>query len=97
MLYDLLSITQQLIDYDEVQIICFGLCAMTLGLAVIVGVIIMLHVAYKIGGSPRLYGRRTPIEGWDKRFYPASAVLIIATFMVSWFFYQLSQGIIPFI
>jgi hypothetical protein len=95
--YELLTATQQLIDRNEIQILCFGLCVLTLVLAGIVGGIIMLHSTHKIMGSSRLYRHRKPVDGWDKTFYPVAILLIIGIFVVSWFLYQLSLGIIPFV
>ena len=95
--YELLLASQQLIDKSEIQIVCFGLCLLMLVLAGVVGGIIMLHSAYKIVGSSRLYRTRQPIDGWDKRFYPAAILLLIVIFVVSWFLYQFSLGIIPFV
>lgn len=94
--YELLTVTQRLIDLPEVQTVSFGLCLLLLVLAGVVGGIIMLHAAYSVLGSSRLYKYRKPVDGWNKRFYPAAAILLILIFVVSWYLYQFSLGIVPF-
>ena len=46
-------------------------------------VFFVLHTAYVLGGMAKLY-KKTPIEGWNKRFYPAFAGVVMLILLVIW-------------
>ena len=50
--------------------VCFALVA-------VVAAIVISHVMFSLGRKSSLYKKRQPVEGWNKRFYPAASALIV--------------------
>jgi hypothetical protein len=46
-------------------------------LVAVVAVIVISHVLFSLGRRSSLYKKRQPVEGWNKRFYPAASGMII--------------------
>lgn len=47
---------------------------------VLVGVLAMVvisHLMFSLGRKSSLYKKRQPVKGWNKRFYPAAAGMIL--------------------
>jgi len=43
----------------------------------VVGTVIISHVLFSLGRRSSLYKKRQPVAGWNKRFYPAAAAMIV--------------------
>lgn len=48
----------------------------------VVSVIIISHVMFSLGRRSSLYKKRQPVEGWNKRFYPAASGMIVLLFLL---------------
>jgi len=46
-------------------------------LVAVVAVIIISHLMFSLGRRSSLYKKRQPVEGWNKRFYPAASGMIV--------------------
>lgn len=60
-----------------------GIAAAGLLICVIV-VIALLHTLHVAGQSSPLYRKHKPVEGWNKRFYPASGFMVIFLLILIW-------------
>ena len=68
-------------DYTPLFTIGSGL----LGVAACVLVLVTaLHTLYAMGRKSPLYRTHQPVSGWNRRFYPASGVMIIFLLMLMW-------------
>lgn len=45
-------------------------------LAAVVAAIVISHIMFSLGRRSSLYKKRQPVEGWNKRFYPAAGGMI---------------------
>lgn len=43
----------------------------------VVAVLVISHSMFILGRKSSLYRKRQPVEGWNKRFYPAASGLIL--------------------
>lgn len=92
--YDLLL--QQLVAMYEIQAICFAAYISSIVLLIILLGIFLAHSAYVLTDSKILYVNRAPKHGWNKQFYPAIVLIALLVLAITWIFWQLSQGILPF-
>jgi hypothetical protein len=47
-------------------------------------VILLLHTLHLMGQRTPLYGKQKPVEGWNKRFYPAGGFMVIFLLILMW-------------
>lgn len=64
-------------------------------MACVIVVIALLHTLHVIGQRSPLYRSRTPVEGWNKRFYPASGIMVIFLLILMWLLNVWSHKISP--
>lgn len=63
----------------------FNIGIAVVGLAVCVIVVVsLLHTLHLLGGKTPMYRKHVPVEGWNRRFYPASGIMIIFLLMLMW-------------
>lgn len=43
----------------------------------VIAAIIISHVMFSLGRRSSLYKKKQPVEGWNKRFYPAASSMIV--------------------
>lgn len=87
---------QALLEYDEILTVLTVLY--WLGWLLLAGLVVLglLHGWHHAGGVSGLYHRRRPDPEWNRRFYPALAVLFMLVAAVIWVLRDLSQGVVPF-
>ncbi len=90
------DILQRLLEINEFQAICWAAYSVCLLLFIGLIGIFVAHSAFVIMGSRVMYRRKQPGAGWSKLFYPAIFMLMIVTGAVTWTFWQLANGVIPF-
>lgn len=57
--------------------------------------IFLLHTLHTLGSRTVLYRKQQPAEGWNKRFYPACVLMIIALLVAMWLLNVWSHTILP--
>jgi hypothetical protein len=68
-------------DYQPV----FSIGIAAAGLVIcVVAMIMLLHTLHLIGQRTPLYQKHKPINGWNRRFYPASGIMIIILLVIMW-------------
>ncbi|MEO5690831.1 MAG: hypothetical protein ABIQ64_01455 [Candidatus Saccharimonadales bacterium] len=96
-MYEVTDVLQRLLEINEFQAICWAAYSICLLLLLGLGGIFVAHSAFAIMGSRVMYRRKQPDSGWSKQFYPAICLLMLVTGAVTWTFWQLANGVIPFI
>ena len=99
--------TRELIYNDYVQqlneflktanyqpVFTIGIAAAGLAICAIV-VVSLLHTLHMLGSRTPLYRKHEPIEGWNRRFFPASGVMIIFLLMLMWLLNVWSHKVTP--
>lgn len=89
---DIEPILAHLLDYDEVRLL-FGLSVLVI--YVVIAALILLIVLHSLYGFTRdmpLYRRRPPVDGWNRRFYPAAVMLLMLLACMAWLASRLSRG-----
>jgi hypothetical protein len=74
------QILRDLWQYHEFQILYLGLRYALLVIVLGLLIIMLLHVSYLLGFNSPLYSRRSPKQKWNKRFFPAMAIIIICIY-----------------
>ncbi len=96
LMYEVIETLQSLLDVNEFQAICWAAYCVCLLLMIGLLGIFCAHTAYVILGSRIMYRRKKPEENWSKQFYPAIFSVSIITTVITWLFWQLANGVIPF-
>lgn len=52
--------------------------------ALVLAALCLLHTLHLLGNKTILYRSRQPVEGWNRRFYPACILMIIALLVAMW-------------
>ncbi len=52
--------------------------------ALVLVMLFMLHTLHALGNKTVLYRKHQPVEGWNRRFYPACILMIIALLVAMW-------------
>ncbi len=60
-----------------------GFAAVGLAACAII-VVALMHTLHLLGGKTPLYRKHAPAKGWNRRFYPASGVMVIFLLMLMW-------------
>ncbi len=95
-MYEITDVLQRLLEINEFQAICWAMYSVCLILLVGLLGIFCAHTAYVIIGSRIMYRRKKPQEDWSKQFYPAVFLVSLVTAFITWVFWRLANGVIPF-
>jgi uncharacterized membrane protein len=66
-----------LLAYPAFRGLCWLAVAVCFALIGVVVAIIISHIMFSLGRRSSLYKKRQPVQGWNKRFYPAASGMII--------------------
>lgn len=78
------DILARLLSYDEFRLALQLFRGLLLVCVAGLILVVVFHTLYYLGQRTPIYHEKPPVDGWNRRFFGAMAVLFVVLFVVIW-------------
>lgn len=79
-----IRITRLILSYEEFRLALQLFRGLLLVCCAFIVVLALLHTLYYLGQRTPMYQRKAPVDGWNRRFFGAAAMLLVVLLVISW-------------